>query len=226
MKILMVLTSHAELGDTGTSTGLWLEEFAAPYYAFVNAGADITLASPKGGKPPVDPSSLQDQFLTDATNRYEKDDVAKGKLENTFQLDQVASNDFDAVFYPGGHGPLWDLAINKKSQSLISEFYSAGKPVGAVCHGTAALLHAKDGEGRPIIEGKEITAFTDSEEEAVGATAIVPFSVEQDAVKLGAKFRKADDWSAFAIADGLLVTGQNPQSSEVTAKLLLEKMEA
>ncbi|MBL4906491.1 MAG: type 1 glutamine amidotransferase domain-containing protein [Sneathiella sp.] len=226
MKILMVLTSHADLGDTGNKTGVWLEEFASPYYSFVDAGADITLASPKGGKPPVDPGSLQEQFLSDSTRRFDGDSAAQTLFDTTKTLDAVSAEGFDGIFYPGGHGPLWDLANDEQSLALISSFHAAGKPVGAVCHGTAALLKATDDSGKSLIAGMEITAFTDSEEEAVGATAVVPLSVEQVAVKLGAKFRKADNWSSFAIADGLLITGQNPQSSEATAKLMLEKLQA
>ncbi len=226
MKILMVLTSHADFGDTGNPTGFWLEEFATPYYSFLDAGAEITLASPKGGLPPVDPASRQDQFLTDATHRFDEDKVAQNLLEKTKRLSDVTPDGFDAVFYPGGHGPLWDLASDDHSLALISSLYAQGKPVAAVCHGTAALLHAKTADGKHLIEGVEITAFTDGEELEVGASDYVPFSVEQGAIKLGAKFRKAGNWSSFAVRDGLLITGQNPQSSEAAAKLLIESLQA
>ncbi len=226
MKILMVLTSHADFGTTGNPTGFWLEEFATPYYLFLDAGAEITLASPKGGHPPIDPASRQDHFLTDATHRFDMDEAVLELLANTSRLSDISAGEFDAVFYPGGHGPLWDLANDHHSQTLISSLLAQGKPVAAVCHGTAALLHAKSGDGKRHIDGVEITAFTDGEEAEVGASDYVPFSVEQEATKMGAKFRKAENWSSFALRDGLLITGQNPQSSEETAKLLLESLQA
>jgi len=224
MKILMVLTSHNEFGTSGNATGFWLEEFATPYYLFIDKGAVVTLASPKGGTPPIDPTSEQEAYATDATRRFAEDDTVRKLLADTCILEKLDAEEFDAVFYPGGHGPLWDLANNEKSLSLISDFLAQGKPVGAVCHGSAALLQVKNSDGDFVIKGKEFSAFTDSEEEIVGATALVPFSIEQEAIENGAIFRKSGDWSSFAVADGLLITGQNPQSSEATAQLFLEKL--
>lgn len=226
MKILMVLTSHEDFGTSGRKTGFWMEEFAAPYYRFSEAGVEITLASPAGGKPPVDPASLGDDFKTNDTRRYERDAEAQAFLANTKKLDDVQASDFDAVFYPGGHGPLYDLTDNVASLALLKEFHAASKPIGAVCHGVAALVKAITNKNEPIVAGLEVTGFTDSEEAAVGATDIVPYSVEQGLKDAGGKYRSADDWADFSIRDGLLVTGQNPGSSDSSARLLLEALKA
>ncbi|WP_323844501.1 type 1 glutamine amidotransferase domain-containing protein [Microbulbifer magnicolonia] len=220
MKILMVLTSHDQLGDTGKKTGFWLEEFAAPYYIFHDAGADVTLASPQGGQPPLDPKSDEPDFQTASTERFRQDDAARRALANTLPLADVREEDYDAVFYPGGHGPLWDLAEDKYSITLIESFYTAGKPVGAVCHGPAVFRHTTV-NGRSLVHGKNVTSFTNSEEEAVGLTDVVPFLVEDMLKSKGARFSKADDWHPYVVVDGKLVTGQNPQSSEETAETLL-----
>ncbi|MCG9759143.1 MULTISPECIES: type 1 glutamine amidotransferase domain-containing protein [Pseudoalteromonas] len=220
-KILMVLTSHAELGNTGEKTGFWIEEFAAPYYAFVDAGVEVTLASPKGGQPPIDPKSEQPDFQTDSTKRYFDDQKTQELVANTLPLAEVNAADFDAVFYPGGHGPLWDLATDTNSIQLISSFLAADKPVGAVCHATAVLMDVKATSGEYLVKGKVVSGFTNSEEEAVGLTDVVPFLLEDELVKRGADFQKVDDWNVFAIRDGLLFTGQNPASSELVAEKML-----
>ncbi|SHE68189.1 Putative intracellular protease/amidase [Microbulbifer donghaiensis] len=220
MKILMVLTSHDQLGDTGRKTGFWLEEFAAPYYIFKDAGADVTLASPKGGQPPLDPKSDEPDFQTASTVRFRQDGDAQQALANTLKLADVTEADYDAIFYPGGHGPLWDLAEDKHSIGLIEAFYKAGKPVGAVCHGPAVFRHTKV-HGRSLVHGKNVTGFTNSEEAAVELTDVVPFLVEDMLKANGGKFSKADDWHPYVVVDGKLVTGQNPQSSEETAETLL-----
>ncbi|AXR01463.1 type 1 glutamine amidotransferase domain-containing protein [Pseudoalteromonas piscicida] len=220
-KILMVLTSHAELGNTGEKTGFWVEEFAAPYYAFVDAGVEITLASPKGGQPPIDPKSEQPDFQTDSTKRYFDDEKTQELVANTVPLAEVSAADFDAVFYPGGHGPLWDLATDENSIQLISAFLAADKPVGTVCHATAVLIDVKTVEGEYLVNGKTVSGFTNSEEAAVGLTDVVPFLLEDELVKRGADFQKVDDWNTFAVRDGLLFTGQNPASSELVAEKLL-----
>ncbi|WP_417696826.1 type 1 glutamine amidotransferase domain-containing protein [Psychromonas sp.] len=225
-KILMVITSHDQLGDTGKKTGFWIEEFAAPYYVFKDAGLDITLASPLGGQPPIDPSSELDDFVTDATKRFDKDQETKQHLANTVALSSVNQADFDAVFYPGGHGPLWDLATDATSIALIESFLGANKPVGAVCHASAVLLDVKDSGGEFAVKGKAIAGFTNSEEEAVQLTDIVPFLVEDELIKRGADYQKADDWSAFAVQDGLIISGQNPASSELVAEKLLAQLDA
>lgn len=222
MKILMVLTSHDQLGNTGKKTGLWLEEFAAPYYVFKDAGAQITLASPKGGQPPIDPKSDDPGAQTDATRRFQADAEARRELASTRTLDQVDVGDFDAVFYPGGHGPLWDLAEDKRSIALIEAFDRAGKPVGAVCHAPGVLRHVKGADGQPLVKGRNVTGFTNSEEEAVQLTNVVPFLVEDMLKQHGANFSRTDDWGSYAITDGLLVTGQNPASSEAAAHALLK----
>jgi putative intracellular protease/amidase len=219
--VLMVLTSHAQLGNTGEKTGFWVEEFAAPYYAFVDAGIAVTLASPAGGQPPIDPKSEMADFQTEATKRYDADPSAQALMANTAKLDDVKSSDFDAVFYPGGHGPLWDLTDNAVSISLIESFLEAKKPVAAVCHATAAFLNIKDTNGELVVKGRAVTGFTNSEEEAVQLTEVVPFLLEDELVTRGAKYQKVADWSAFAIQDGLLITGQNPASSELAAQKLL-----
>lgn len=219
--VLMVLTSHAELGNTGEKTGFWVEEFAAPYYSFIDAGITVTLASPAGGQPPIDPKSTMPDFQTEATQRYEADASAKALMANTTKLADVNATDFDAVFYPGGHGPLWDLTDNIVSIQLIESFLNANKPVAAVCHATAALLNIKNSSGELIVKNKAITGFTNSEEEAVQLTDVVPFLLEDELIARGANYQKESDWSAFAIQDGLLITGQNPASSELTAQKLL-----
>ncbi|WP_462146944.1 type 1 glutamine amidotransferase domain-containing protein [Pseudoalteromonas gelatinilytica] len=223
-KILMVLTSHDELGDTGHKTGFWVEEFAAPYYAFIDAGAEVTLASVKGGQPPVDPNSAAPDAATDATKRFEQDSAAKTLMANTKPLAEVKADDFDAVFYPGGHGPLWDLVDNQDSISLIEQFLYSDKPVGAVCHASAVLLNAKNAAGKSVVFDKKVTGFSNSEEDAVQLTNVVPLLVEDELIKQGAQYQKTDDWGELAIEDGLLITGQNPASSELAAKKLLTKL--
>ena len=224
MKVLMVITSHDQLGNTGRKTGFWLEELAAPYYVFKEAGAEITLASPKGGRPPLDPKSNEPEFRTDLTVRFEKDVAANAQLDNTVRLDGVKQEDFDTVFYPGGHGPMWDLADDKYSAKLIESFLAAGKPIAVVCHSTGALRHVKTSDGKPLVQGKEVTGFTNGEEAAVGLTKVVPFLVEDEMLKLGAVFSKKADWAVHVVDDGLLTTGQNPASSGPAAKFLLAKL--
>ncbi len=221
MKILVVLTSHDQLGNTGEKTGFWLEELAAPYYAFIDAGAQLTLASPKGGQPPLDPKSSQPDFQTDATRRFEADSIATQALASTVKLSEVASADFDAVFYPGGHGPLWDLAEDADSIALIESTIAAGKPVAAVCHAPGVLRHVKTSDGKPLVAGKAVTGFSNSEEAAVGLTDVVPFLVEDMLKAHGGRYSKTADWQVHVETDGLLVTGQNPGSSEATAHALL-----
>jgi putative intracellular protease/amidase len=225
MKILMVLTSHDQLGDTGKKTGFWLEEFAAPYYVFKDAGADITLASPKGGQPPLDPKSDEADSQTAATARFKQDRESQAMLANTVLLSSVSHEEFDAVFYPGGHGPLWDLSEDRDSITLIESMYAAGKPVSAVCHAPAALRHAKLHTGRPLVEGKRVTGFTNTEEDAVQLTDIVPFLVEDSLKKSGGIYSKGPDWSSYVLVDGNLVTGQNPASSEEAARAVLKLLE-
>ena len=223
-KILMVLTSHAELGNTGEKTGFWVEEFAAPYYAFVDAGIKVTLASPNGGQPPIDPTSTLADFQTEATKRYDADSGAQTLMANTKVLSEVNSSDYDAVFYPGGHGPLWDLVDNTDSVSLIESFIKEQKPVAGVCHASAVFLNVKDTDGNALVAGKKVTGFTNSEEAAVQLTDIVPFLVEDELIKKGGDYQKTDDWGVLALEDGLLITGQNPASSELAAKKLLTKL--
>ncbi|RPM29634.1 type 1 glutamine amidotransferase domain-containing protein [Pseudomonas aeruginosa] len=222
MKILVVLTSHDKLGNTGEPTGFWLEELAAPYYAFIDAGAELTLASPKGGQPPLDPKSNVPDFQTEATRRFEADPIATQALANTQKLSDVSVGGFDAVFYPGGHGPLWDLAEDPSSIALIERAIQSGKPVGAVCHAPAVLRHVKGGDGKPLVFGKAVTGFSNSEEDAVGLTQVVPFLVEDMLKANGGRYTKAADWNSHVEVDGLLVTGQNPASSEATARALLQ----
>ncbi len=224
MKILIVLTSHDKLGDTGEKTGFWLEEFAAPYYVFKDAGAELTLASPLGGHPPLDPKSDAPDFQTDATRRFETDAVAQASLDHTLKLGDVSADDFDAVFYPGGHGPLWDLAEDVASITLIGTMLSTNKPVAAVCHAPAVLRHPKTSDGTPVVQGKAVTGFTNTEEEAVALTEVVPFLVEDMLKQNGANYSRAEDWQAHVVTDGLLITGQNPASSEPVAKALLAKL--
>jgi putative intracellular protease/amidase len=221
MKVLMVITSHDQLGDTGRKTGFWLEEVAAPYYVFKDAGADLTLASPKGGRPPLDPKSNEPGFQTELTRRFEGDNAAQAQLDKTVRLDSVSHEKFDTVFYPGGHGPMWDLAEDKSSIRLIESFLAAGKPIAIVCHSTGALRHVTTSDGKPLVLGKEVTGFTNGEEEEVGLTKIVPFLVEDEMLKLGAIFSKKANWHVHVVSDGLLITGQNPQSSGPAAKALI-----
>ncbi|WP_243364090.1 type 1 glutamine amidotransferase domain-containing protein [Fundidesulfovibrio terrae] len=221
MKILMVITSNGELGDTGRRTGVWLEELAAPYYVFRDAGASVTLASPKGGRPPVDPGSETLETLTDACRRFQLDALALAALSGTVRLADVSAADFDAVFYPGGHGPLWDLAEDDDSISIIETMFAAGKPVGAVCHGPAVLRHARKYDGTPLVLGISVTGFTNAEEKAVGLDGVVPFSLEDELRAKGGRFENAGLFQPHAVADRNLVTGQNPASSEAAARKLL-----
>jgi putative intracellular protease/amidase len=220
----MVLTSHSTLGDTGKKTGFWVEEFAAPYYVLADAGADITIASPLGGQPPVDPKSEAPEAQTHATERFYKDIEVITAVANSLKLSDVNQTDYDAVFYPGGHGPLWDLANDPGSIELIEDFYNAEKPIAFVCHAPAALIKAKTKNGTAIVDGKKITGFSDTEEAAVGLTNVVPFLLETELKKLGAHYSKGPDWGSFVIDDGLLITGQNPASSPDVAKLLLKTL--
>ncbi len=226
MKILIVLTSHDTLGNTGHKTGFWLEELAAPYYVFKDAGADITLASPKGGRPPLDPKSNEPENQTESTHRFEADATAMAALASTVKLADVSQADFDTVFYPGGHGPLWDLAEDGNSIALIEAFLGAGKPVALVCHAPGALRHVKTAAGRPLVEGKRVTGFTNGEEEAVGLTKVVPFLVEDELMAKGGLYSKGPDWSSYVVQEGLLITGQNPASSAEAAARLLDAVSA
>ena len=219
-KVLMVLTSHDRLGDTGKKTGFWLEEFANPYYILKDAGLDITLASPKGGQPPLDPKSDDPASETEATRRFKGDKEAQAALARTVRLSDVVPEDYDAVFYPGGHGPLWDLSEDRDSIKLIETLYAAGKPVAAVCHGPAAFRRAKAPDGSPLVRGKSVTGFSDTEEAAAGLTEVVPFLVEDMLKQNGGDYSKAADWQPYTTADGNLITGQNPASSAETARAL------
>jgi putative intracellular protease/amidase len=225
-KILMVLTSHDELGNTGQKTGFWVEEFAAPYYAFIDAGVEVTLVTPKGGQAPIDPTSTLEDFQTSATDRYDADNEAQAKIAATVKLSSINEADFDAVFYPGGHGPLWDLTDNTDSINLIESFLKADKAVATVCHASAALLNVKEASGDFAIKGKAVTGFTNSEEEAVQLTEVVPFLLEDELIKRGGEYQKAQDWHAFAVQDGLIITGQNPASSALAAEKLLAHLTA
>lgn len=220
-KVLFVLTSHDELGNTGLKTGFWTEELAAPYYALSDKGVEITLVSPKGGQPPIDPKSEDPSSQTDATRRMDNDEVLKNKLKNTHKLSEVKSEDFDAVFYPGGHGPLWDLAEDKVSQDLIVDFYTNGKPVAFVCHAPGVLKDVKI-DDEYLVKDKNVTGFTNTEEEAVQLTDVVPFLVEDMLKKNGGSYSKVEDWAPYAVVDGRLITGQNPASSEKVAEELLK----
>lgn len=222
MKILVVLTSHDRLGDTGQKTGFWLEELAAPYYVFKDAGADVTLASPAGGQPPLDPKSDDESAQTDATERFRQDDEANKQLAATLALSQIDAADFDAVFYPGGHGPLWDLATDSTSINLLEAFARADKPLALVCHAPGALVKVRDADGQPLVAGRRVTGFSNSEEDAVGLTEVVPFLLEDEFKRLGGLYEKGPDWESLAVTDGYLVTGQNPASSEATATALLK----
>jgi putative intracellular protease/amidase len=225
MKILMVLTSHDQLGNTGRKTGFWLEEFAAPYFVFRDAGAEITLASPKGGQPPIDPKSDLPENQTDSMSRFKNDQVAQTALSRTAILADMNSEDFDTIFYVGGHGPMWDLVDNLDSILLIESFYNAGKPVAAVCH-SPAVFHRVTYQGQPLVKGKRVTGFTNGEEEAVGLTHVVPFLVEDELKRVGGLYEKAADWQSFAIIDGRLISGQNPASSTAAAQALLTVLSA
>lgn len=224
MKILFVLTSHDKLGDTGKKTGFWVEEFANPYYTLLDKGAEITIATPKGGAAPIDPSSDSPDAATEDTDRFNKDTAAKENIANTKVLADMNPDDFDAVFYPGGHGPLWDLANDATSIALIEKFNSQKKPIGFVCHAPAALKDVKNTDGTPLVKGKKVTGFTNTEEAAVGLTDVVPFLVEDMLSKNGGIYSKKEDWAAYAIQDGNLITGQNPASSELVAEKLLESL--
>jgi len=229
MKVLFVLTSHSELGNTGNKTGFWVEEFAAPYYVMADEGVDVTIASPKGGQPPIDPKSEAPDAQTEATKRYYADEALKQKVAHTKKLTEVNAADFEAVFYPGGHGPMWDLFDDKDSIALIQDFWTAGKPVAAVCHAPSALLNVKDENGEPLVKGKKVAGFTNSEEEGVQLTDVVPYLLEDELKAKGGKYSSGSDWSSYVVKDGMLITGQNPASSEEAAKellALLEKTEA
>ena len=222
MNVLMVMTSHDQLGTTGKKTGFWLEEFAAPYYTLLDAGARVTVVSPLGGQPPLDPKSDEPDAQTDATRRFKGDAAAQATLASTGKLAEVDAADFDAVFYPGGHGPLWDLAEDKASIALIEAMAAAGKPVAAVCHAPGVLRHVKAADGSPLVKGKKVTGFTNTEEEAVGLTTVVPFLVEDMLKANGGHYSKGADWQSYVLTDGKLITGQNPASSEETAKELIK----
>jgi len=224
MKVLFVLTSHSDLGNTGKKTGFWIEEFAAPYYVMADAGVQITIASPKGGQPPIDPSSETLEAQTYATRRFDDDSDLKQKLAHSLKLSEVKQADYDAIFYPGGHGPLWDLANNADSIALIEDFYQNNKPVSFVCHAPAALIKVKAMNGEPLVKGKVVTGFSNIEEEAVHLTAIVPFSLEDELKQLGGKYSSGSHWESHVQQDGLLITGQNPASSEAVAQLLLKTL--
>lgn len=223
MKILIVLTSHDQLGNTGVKTGLWYEELAAPYYVFTDAGHELTLVSPKGGKPPIDPKSMKPPFDTPASHRFGADEQALAAFADTGLLKDVSSDDFDTVFYPGGHGPLYDLAEDPSSIALIESFYAAGKPVVTACHAPGVLRHVTGADGRPLVAGKRVTGFTNGEEQAVGLTDVVPFLVEDELIRLGANYEKVADWEPYVVTDGLLITGQNPASAQSAAETLLRQ---
>lgn len=222
MKLLIVLTSHDKLGETGKKTGFWLEEFTAPYYEFLDAGATLTLASPKGGQPPLDPKSDEPDAQTETTARFRQDKSAQHALATTVKLADVNVADFDAIFYPGGHGPLWDLAEDAHSVALIKAFWTADKPVSAVCHAPGVLRNVLLDDGTPLVKDKRVTGFSNSEEDAVGLTNIVPFLVEDELKKHGGDYSKAADWRPYVVTDGKLITGQNPASSKAVAQALLK----
>lgn len=224
MKILMILTSHDRLGNTGRKTGFWLEELAAPYYVFKDAGVEITLASPRGGRPPLDPKSNEPSFQTDMTRRFEADDKAMSLLADTVRLDAVIPDNFDAVFYPGGHGPLWDLAEDPTSIRLIEATLAAGKPLALVCHAPGVLRHAKAPDGKPLVDGRDVAGFTNTEEKAMDLTEVVPFLVEDELKRIGGRFSKVGDFQPYVVTDGLLITGQNPASSGPAAKVLVDRL--
>ena len=222
MKVLMILTSHEELGDTGKRTGFWLEEFAAPYYVLLDAGAEITLASPAGGQPPLDPKSDVPEAQTEATERFKKDDAVQHALADTTPLEELYSDDFDALFFPGGHGPLWDLAENEDSRRMVEDFVADERPMAAVCHAPAIFRHTKDADGNSLVSGRRVTGFTNTEEASAGLTDVVPFLVEDMLRKNGGLYEKGPDWTSYVVVDGQLVTGQNPASSIAAAEELLK----
>lgn len=224
MKVLIVLTSHSELGNTGEKTGFWVEEFAAPYYVLADAGAELTLTSPKGGQPPIDPKSELPDFQTEATHRFDKDTELQNRLAQTIKLSEVNAADYDAVFYPGGHGPMWDLANDTTSIQLIETFLQQQKPIALVCHAPAALVKVKDENGDPLVKGKQVTGFSNSEEDAVQLTDVVPFLLEDELKRLGGVYSKGADWGPYVKKDGLLITGQNPGSSQEAALELLKAL--
>jgi putative intracellular protease/amidase len=221
LNVLVVLTSHDQLGDTGAKTGFWIEEFAAPYYVLADAGVEVTIASPKGGQPPIDPKSALPEFQTEATHRFNADSELQSRLSNTVVLREINERDYDAIFYPGGHGPLWDLTNDKNSIALIEAFWKNNKPVAAVCHAPGVLRFVKDGNGLPIVKDRRVTGFSNAEEEAVQLTPVVPYLVEDELIRLGGRYSKGADWSSYVVKDGILITGQNPASSEEAAKELL-----
>ncbi|WP_405206008.1 type 1 glutamine amidotransferase domain-containing protein [Aquimarina sp. LLG6339-5] len=223
-KVLFVLTSHSDLGNTGEKTGFWIEEFASPYYFLKDNGIDITIASPKGGQPPIDPKSELPDFQTPATKRFNKDQETQNVLRNSIPLKQIDADDYDAIFYPGGHGPLWDLAEDKNSIKLIETFYKQHKPVAAVCHAPAIFKNTKANDGSPLVSGKKVTGFSNTEEAAVQLTDVVPFLVEDMLKDNGGTYSKGDDWTPYVLEDGLLITGQNPASSELVAEKLLGQL--
>lgn len=224
MNILFVLTSHDELGNTGEKTGFWVEEFAAPYYVLADAGVNITLASPAGGQPPIDPKSALEDFQTEDTRRFDQDTELQQKLANTLPLSSVSADDYDAIFYPGGHGPMWDLTQNKTSIALIETFARQGKPVSAVCHAPSVLLNTKDEAGEPLVKNKKVTGFTNTEEAAVGLTEVVPFLLEDELKQRGGVYSQGPDWGPYLVEDDLLITGQNPASSTLVAKAVLARL--
>ncbi|MBN0988951.1 type 1 glutamine amidotransferase domain-containing protein [Amphritea pacifica] len=224
MNILFVLTSHDALGDTGEKTGFWIEEFAAPYYVLADAGADITLASPAGGLPPIDPKSALEEFQTDDTRRFDQDAELQQKLAHTFKLADITADQFDAIFYPGGHGPMWDLSNDQHSVELIESFARQGKLVAAVCHASSVLLHTRDAGGKPLVKNRKVTGFSNTEEAAVGLTGVVPFLLEDELKKLGGVYSQGADWVPYTVEDGQLITGQNPASSSQVAKTLLARL--
>lgn len=226
MNVLIVLTSHDQLGETGDKTGFWLEEFASPYYRLTDAGVSVTLASPQSGQPPIDPKSHEADYQTDETRRFDQDQQLQNKLANTHKLAGMKVEDFDGVFYPGGHGPLWDLFRDRDSITLIEGFIAAGKPVAAVCHAPSVLLKAKDPDGEPLVKGKQVTGFSNSEEEAVGLIDVVPYLLEDELGEWGGLYQKGEDWNSFVIVDGLLITGQNPASSAAVAEALIKVISA
>jgi len=221
-RVLIVVTSHDRMGNINRETGLWLGEFAAPYYTLTDAGVQVTIASPKGGQAPIDTFSLNKAFATDATKRYQSDPATQARLSKTVKLSSVSEKDYDAIFYPGGHGPMWDLAEDKTSEKLIEKFYNDNKIISFVCHGPVALKHAVDKTGTPIVKGKTVAGFTNGEEEAVGLTKVVPFLTEDLLKQLGGNYQKGADWTPFAVQDGLLITGQNPQSAQLVGEKLLK----
>lgn len=225
LKILFVLTSHSQMGDTGHKTGFWVEEFANPYYTLVDQGVDVTIATPKGGAAPIDPTSNLPQNATEDTERFNKDEAVQKKIKETIALADINFQDYDAVFYPGGHGPLWDLAEDATSAKLIQDFNVANKPIAFVCHAPAALKHVKNADGEFLVKGKKVTGFSNEEEEAVQLTKVVPFLVEDMLKEKGGIYSRGDAWAAYAVQDGNLITGQNPASSALVAEMLLKMLQ-